>query len=59
MQIAKQSYAEERDHVSVLFPIDAVPGLTPFASNNLGVAAFDNDGTSDHSPRVAYQFSQK
>ena len=42
-QIAKQNYEDERGHIPALPPIDAVPGLTPFAQNGLGAAAFDGD----------------
>lgn len=41
MQIALQNYNEERGHVPALPPVDAVPDLTPFSDNCLGVAAFD------------------
>ena len=41
VKIATQNYEEERRHVPVLPPIDAVPDLTPFAENGLGVAAFE------------------
>ena len=41
MDIAKQNYEEERKHVPALPPIDAIPDLTPYANNSLGVAAFD------------------
>jgi GNAT superfamily N-acetyltransferase len=41
MQIAKQNYVRERGFVPALPHIDAVPDLTPFAENGLGVAAFD------------------
>ena len=42
-QIAKQNYEEERGVVPALPPIDAVPDLTPYVKNGLGVAAFDGD----------------
>ena len=40
-RIALQNYNDERAHVPSLPPINAVPDLTPFADNNLGVSAFD------------------
>ncbi|MGF7142040.1 ribosomal protein S18 acetylase RimI-like enzyme [Anaerotaenia torta] len=40
-RIAKQNYDDERSSVTVLPLISAVPDLTPFAENGLGVAAFD------------------
>ena len=42
-QIALQNYRDECVHVPALPPVDAVPDLTPFADNGLGVAAFDGD----------------
>lgn len=42
-KIAKQNYDEERRHVPALPPVDTVPGLTPFAGNGLGAAAFDGE----------------
>jgi len=41
--IALQNYETERGFISALPPIDAVPVLTPFVENGLGVAAFDGD----------------
>lgn len=40
-KIAKQNYDNERSFVTALPLISAVPDLTPFAENGLGVAAFD------------------
>jgi GNAT superfamily N-acetyltransferase len=40
-RIALQSYEQERVFVPALPPIENVPDLSPFAKNNLGVAAFD------------------
>jgi len=40
-QLAKRNYDEERGHVPALPLIDAVPDLTAFAENGLGVAAVD------------------
>ena len=37
--IAKQNYEAERKVVPALPPVDAVPDLTPYAENDLGVAA--------------------
>ena len=42
-QIAKQNYEEERGFVPALPPIDAVPDLTPYTENGLGVAALEGD----------------
>jgi len=42
-QIALRNYEAERGFVSALPPIDAVPDLTSYARNGLGVAAFDGD----------------
>ena len=42
-QIAKQNYEDERRFVPALPLIDSVPDLTPYAKNNLGVAAFEGD----------------
>lgn len=39
-QIALQNYNAERSHIPMLPSIDAVPDLTPYAENGLGVAAF-------------------
>ena len=39
--LAFANYEDERGHVPALPLIDAVPDLTGFADNNLGVAAFD------------------
>lgn len=41
-QIAKQNYNDERKAVAVLPLISAVPDLTSFAENGLGVVAFDD-----------------
>lgn len=41
-QIAIQNYGTERRHVPALPLVQAVPGLTPFAENGLGVAAFED-----------------
>ena len=40
-QIALYNYEGERGFVPALPPIGKWPSLTPFADNNLGVAAFD------------------
>ena len=42
-RIANQNYEAERGHVPALPPVGAVPDLTAFAENGLGVAAFDGD----------------
>jgi GNAT superfamily N-acetyltransferase len=42
-QIALKNYKAECGFVPALPPVDAVPDLTTFANNNLGVAAFDGD----------------
>ncbi len=42
-RITKQNYEEERRVVSSLPPIDAVPDLTPFAANGMGVTALEGD----------------
>ena len=57
-QIAKQNYEEERGFVPALPPIDTVPDLTPYAVNNLGVAAFESD-TSRYWNRSIYGRSSK
>jgi len=41
-KLALMNYNEERRAVALLPPIDAVPDLTMFAENGLGVAAFEN-----------------
>jgi len=38
-QIALQNYEEERSFVPALLRVDAVPDLTPYAKNSLGVAS--------------------
>ena len=43
LRIAKQNYDEERGFVPALPPIDAVPDLTPYTKNGLGVAAIEGD----------------
>ena len=43
MRLAKQNYEEERRHVPALPSADAVPDLTRFAKNGLGVAAVEGD----------------
>jgi hypothetical protein len=40
--LAKANYEEERQFVAVLPPVDILPGLTSFAGNGLGVAAFED-----------------
>ena len=42
-QIALQNYKDECGHVPALPPVEAVPDLTPFADNELGVVAFDGN----------------
>jgi len=42
-RIAKQNYEDERRHSPSLPPIKAVPDLTLFAQNGLGVAVLDGD----------------
>jgi GNAT superfamily N-acetyltransferase len=42
-RIAKQNYENERGFVLTLPPIDAVPDLTPYVKNGLGVAALEGD----------------
>lgn len=42
-QIAIANYNEEREHVSALPSIEVLPDLEYYASNGLGVAAFDED----------------
>lgn len=41
--IAMDNYNEERENVAVLPKIDKLPDIEHFASNELGVAAFDKD----------------
>lgn len=41
--IAAANYYEEREYVPILPSIDALPDLGYFASNGLGVAAFDDN----------------
>jgi GNAT superfamily N-acetyltransferase len=41
--IAIANYNEQREHVPVLPSIDMIPSLEHFASNGLGVVAFDED----------------
>ena len=41
--IAAANYYEEREYVPILPSIDVLPDLEYFASNELGVAAFDDD----------------
>jgi len=41
--IALQNYQNERSFVPALPPVDALPGLKPYAENGLGVAAFEGD----------------
>ncbi len=40
-ELSLANYNEERSHVSALPSIDVVPDLTPFAGNEVGVAAFE------------------
>ena len=45
-KIAMQNYDEERRYIPALPPLgktNKIPDLTPYAQNNLGVAAFDKD----------------
>ena len=42
-QIAKQNYEEERGYVPALPPLEAVPDLTTYVENNLGVTALEGD----------------
>jgi len=42
-KIAKQNYDEERGYVPALPPVDAIPDLTQYVENGLGVAAFEGD----------------
>jgi len=42
-RIALQNYRDECVYVPALPPVNAVPDLTPFADNGLGVTAFDGN----------------
>jgi len=41
--LAKQNYAEARGFVPALPRVDALPDLSEFAENNMGIAAFEGD----------------